>query len=314
MKVGVLLASFLLASCALAGGIKWEYEQFCERRPAYPSEADSPVATFRVSAMRPTLPAGLADQQASLERFICSYLTIPYYQIGWGRDPFRYGSTVPEAVRSLCDAWYEEYAAAAQEALEGGPLPIFLSGWFYSVEGRVEYLDERYLVYRVKLDEYEGGVHPAVWYRYLVWDFERKRPLWIDDFLDMRHQDAILGLVRKQVADDAGYPDYQRFCEEEFVFINRMPDNFALDDAGLSFIYNDYEASGYRGAPVEVYVGWEALRPFMKDPNMIPRLPIYKQAVEDRPLVIQNPVQIGGLVFGELEDARARRDKAEDEK
>lgn len=314
MKVVVLLASFLLASCALAGGIKWEYEQFCERRPAYPSVGDSPVATFRVSAMRPTLPAGLADQQASLERFICSYLTIPYYQIGWGRDPFRYGSTVPEAVRSLCDAWYEEYAAAAQEALEGGPLPIFLSGWFYRVEGRVEYLDERYLVYRVKLDEYEGGVHPAVWYRYLVWDFERKRPLWIDDILDMRHQEAIFGLVRKQVADDAGYPDYQRFCEEEFVFINRMPDNFALDDDGLSFIYNDYEASGYRGAPVEVYVGWEALRPFMKDPDMIPRLPIYKQAVEDRPLVIQNPVQIGGLVFGELEDARAGRDKAEDER
>ena len=310
MKVGAVLSSFLLASCALAGGIKWEYEQFCERRPAYPSEVDSPVATFRVSAMRPTLPAELADQQASLERFISSCLTIPYYEVGWGKDPFRHGSAVPEAVRSLCDAWYEAYDEAAQEALEGGPLPIFLSGWYRRVEGRVEYLDERYLVYRVKLDEYEGGVHPAVWYRYLVWDFERKRPLWIDDFLDMRHQDAILELVREHAAVSAGYSDYQRFCEEELVFINRMPDNFALNDDGLAFIYNDYEASGYRGAPVEICVGWEALRPFLKDPNMIPRLPIHKQAVENRPLVIQNPVQIGGLVFGELEDARAKRGEA----
>lgn len=143
-----------------------------------------------------------------MERCICSFLTIPSYQVGRGKDPFRHGSTVSEAVRSLCDAWYGAYAAAAQEALGDGPLPIFLSGWFVRLEGWVFYLDERYLVYRVKLDEYEGGVHPAVWYRYLVWSFERKRPLWIDDFLDMRHEDAILELVHKQVADAAGYSDY----------------------------------------------------------------------------------------------------------
>lgn len=114
----------------LPGGITWEYEQFCERRPAYSSQEDSPVATFRVSVMRPTLPVGFADQQALLERFIGSYLTIPSYQVHWGRDPFRYGETIPEAVRSLCDEWYEYYAGEAEAALAGRFRYFFPDGSF----------------------------------------------------------------------------------------------------------------------------------------------------------------------------------------
>lgn len=307
MKFGVLLHLFCLASYGFAGGITWEYEQFCERRPAYPSQENSPVATFRVSVMRPTLPAGFADQQALLERFIGSYLTIPSYQVHWGRDPFRYGETIPEAVRSLCDEWYEYYAGEAEAALADGPVPIFLSGWFIRLEGRVCYLDERCLVYRVERSEYEGGVHPSTWYRYLVWSFEKKRPLWLDEILDMKHGAEILEIMRWAVAVSSGYTDYGEYCGAEFVSIDRMPQNFALCDDGLVFIYNDYEASGYRGAPVEICVGWEALRPFVKDTGLIPRLPIYRQAAEDRPPLLKNTIKIGNLVFGEAEDGRAKR-------
>lgn len=310
MKVCVAVALFLLVSYALASGIKWEYEQFCERRRAYSSGDDSPVATFRVSAMWPTLPAELTDQQALLERFICSYLTIPYYQVEWGQDPFRHGVRVPEAVRSLCDAWYKRYDEAAQKALKGGPLPIFLSGWFIGLEGRVHYLDERYLVYAVGLVEYEGGVHPAAWYRYLVWSFERKRPLWLDDILDMKHEEEILEIVRKTAATAGGYSDYEKYRESEFVFIDKMPLNFAFDDDGLVFIYNDYEASGYRGDSLEICVGWEEVRPFMKDDGMISRLPTYKQTVEKRSPILKSADAIGNLVFGELEDGRPKREEA----
>lgn len=300
MKSKVLLIPLLLSLCGNGGDIIWEFEQFSEGRPAYPKRKDSPVASFRVSAMRPIMTGGFADQQHRIEKALCSYLTIPSYDAGRGEDPFVYGMKMPIALRAFCDDWYKGYEKAAKEAQEEGALPAFLDCWFMRVSGRVYYIDDRYLTYVVERSEHEGGMHPNVWYRYLVWSFEKERPLWLDDILDLKRKDAIIDVIRESAVADAGATNYAHYVESTHVDIESIPKNFAIEDRGVMFVYNDYENGFYRGGPLEIRVAWDDLRPVIKEPSLVPKLRTYRTAVEGLRADRRNPIKVGNLIFYEV--------------
>ena len=307
MKLKVLLALLVFSVRGIGGEITWVFEQFYESRPAYPALRDSPAATFRISAVKPIMTGGLADQQSGIEKALCSYLTIPSYDAGNGEDPFVYGMVMPSALRAFCDDWYKGYEKAAKEAQEEGALPAFLDCWFMRVSGRVYYIDDLYLTYVVERSEHEGGMHPNVWYRYLVWSFEKKRPLWIDDILDMKRKDAILDAIRESAVVDAGTTNYAHYVESTHVDIENIPKNFAIEDRGVMFVYNDYENGFYRGGPLEIRVGWEDLRRLVKEPSLVPKLPKYRTAVEGLRPVRRNPTKVGNLIFYEVKPTNGPR-------
>ena len=239
--------------------------QFNEIRSAYENEEDSPEAYMRAVVQRPVLCNGLASQQKGVESWLSGMLTA-------GKHPCE---RMREALGLMCDDWFCGYRAAAEEARVDGQ-PMFLGRWFVDLSADVYFYNEDYLSYAAVLKEFEGGLHAFdVQLRYGVWSFRDRRPMTTDDFFEKDQLANVVALVRETVATAGGYTNYASYAEQQLATIDKLPENFVVEDRGMEFVYNCYEIGSYSLGIVKAKVMWNDLLPFLKRKVVLPWMPFY---------------------------------------
>lgn len=266
--------------------------QFNEIRPAFKNEDGSPEAYMRVVVPRPILCNELAAQQERLEQWISGMLTADKYP----QERMR------KALGLMCDSWFDGYQEAAAESRTDN-LPRFLGYWFVELSAEMYFYNEDYLSYSAMLKEFAGGLHTFdVCYRYGVWSFRDQRPMTIDDFFEKDQITNVVALVREAVARAEGYTNYSHYAEERFADIDKLPENFAIEDRGMEFVYNCYEIGSYSLGIVKANVTWDDLSPFLKQGVALPWMPFYTKGGRIHKKALKNVMRIDNLEFGEMED------------
>ena len=256
-KQGLVIAVAVCAALCLVGcryGRATSSERFRPLRVERIQFSEREPAPFRALAERPILDGALAGQQAAVDEWIAGLILFGQYK----------ESTVYGALSLMRGKWSEMFEKASVQEEQTG-VPKYLHHWFFDVCGRIAFVDEHYLAYKVRLDEDEGWLHPFRNYRWSVWSFEHGRELSLSDIFEAESLPAVIDLVKADMARRHGYSDFAQYSKERCIEdFTELPANFTLDEQGIEFLFNTYEIACHACGDIRGHVWWNQLDPYLR--------------------------------------------------
>lgn len=224
--------------------LRVERIQFSERSPA----------PFRALAERPIFDGAKAAQQEAVDEWIAGLVLFGQYS----------ASTIDSALSLMLDKWSDTFEMARKKEEQTG-VSRYLHHWYFDVRGRIAFVDENYLAYKVRLDEDEGWLHPFRNYRWSVWSFVHGRELSLYDIFEAESLPAVIALVKADMARRHGYSDFKEYSKERCIEnFTELPVNFTLDEQGIEFLFNAYEIACHACGDIRGHVWWNQLNPYLR--------------------------------------------------
>jgi len=170
-------------------------------------------------------------------------------------------------------------ALKGERRLEGGGCSWTELVAEMSLEGRVVWSNEQYLSYRIRCCSYWGGAHPDVQVICGVLDRKTGRRILPEDFIREECLGKVLNELRRSIAkenpdsdvlrelatpDDRPYEEVLRTWQEEQSFYLKgsvgiapaLTDNFFFDANGVTWVFMEYQISGYADGCPSGTVSW----------------------------------------------------------
>ncbi|MCB0634603.1 MAG: DUF4163 domain-containing protein [Saprospiraceae bacterium] len=144
--------------------------------------------------------------------------------------------------------------------------PEYPFSWEIEVEGSVFYQSDKVLSVALNAYAYTGGAHPNFFLDLINFDLATGRKLTLNDiFSNLDQLKVVVENKFREVREidpktsiaDAGF-----FWGEPFA----LPESFALQEDGVYFFYNPYEAAAYALGATEFTIPYEDLKDLMKGP------------------------------------------------
>lgn len=135
---------------------------------------------------------------------------------------------------------------------------LITNSWAIELEGKQESKTENTLTILISSYSYLGGAHPNSYQTYLNFNQETGELIQLEDII--LDQEAVLSIAEQQFRTTYDLsPDdpltKAGLFKNEFVF----PQNFAITNKGLIFLYNPYEIGPYAAGYYEFTIPWESL-------------------------------------------------------
>lgn len=142
--------------------------------------------------------------------------------------------------------------------------------WNYEISVQVIGQNRHWMQMEVSTWGFTGGAHDFAYIYYYVLEKATGRKLKLNDFFDSTKLEKLRQMgevefckVRKitpsQSLSDAGFD----FEDDRFF----LPENFYFDQAGIHFIFNDYEVGPYTMRETEFFLPANKVVPLMKQPG-----------------------------------------------
>ena len=161
-----------------------------------------------------------------------------------------------EAAQSFLNEW--------RTANNSEPENSSNTGWEVSVTGEVGLHTPKVVSITMGSYSYAGGAHPNSFVSILNFDLKTGKSLtWKDLFTDMQ---ALEKLVEKEFKKARELPKNADLLEEGFFWGERfqLPTNFELQEEGVYFWYNPFEAAAYALGPTDFTISYQDLGKLVK--------------------------------------------------
>jgi hypothetical protein len=141
-----------------------------------------------------------------------------------------------------------------------------LSGlWFSYYEfssNEILYSKNDLLCYSVTCERYTGGAHGGHSYRAYVIDLKtglemKEKDLFIDGYQEDLAQILVNKIAEENHAENAKDLENQGFFSIDEIYPN---DNFAIDDTGITYYFNEYEIAAYVVGMTSVHLTYDEIR------------------------------------------------------
>lgn len=161
---------------------------------------------------------------------------------------------------SIATAYIREFDQLIQDT------PDYPFAWEIEVDGSVLYQSAKVLSVALNAYSYTGGAHPNIFLDLINFDLTNGKKLSLADlFTDEEGLKRMVERKFREVReidpgisiDDAGF-----FWGEAFA----LPENFALQEDGVYFYYNPYEAAAYALGATEFTIPYTDLKGLMREP------------------------------------------------
>lgn len=197
------------------------------------------------------------------KQFISSYFGEKYEQL-----------TPQEAIQQYADDYVENYKEL-EEIFSKDLAENELQGAWYSYyemsSDVILYNENGLLSYSVSFENYTGGAHGSHSFTNFTIDLENGRHITEEDLFVDGYETELAELLVEEIArkneldnkkdlEDIGY-----FSIDE-IYPN---DNFYIDATGITYTFNEYEIAAYALGATEVHLGFEQIKPLMKEDNPI---------------------------------------------
>lgn len=161
---------------------------------------------------------------------------------------------------SIADAYIQDFEQLIQET------PDYPFAWEIEVEGSAMHQSNKVLSVALNAYSYTGGAHPNIFLDLINFDLSSGKKLSLADIFS--DEDQLKALVEKKFREvreiessisivDAGF-----FWGDAF----SLPQNFALQEEGVYFHYNPYEAAAYALGATEFTIPYDDLKGVMRQP------------------------------------------------
>ncbi|PHN02677.1 DUF3298 and DUF4163 domain-containing protein [Flavilitoribacter nigricans] len=169
-------------------------------------------------------------------------------------------SELDGSLDSIADAYILDFEQLMQET------PDYPFAWEIEVEGSILHKSAKVLSVALNAYSYTGGAHPNIFLDLINFDLTNGKKLNLRDiFTD---EDKLRAVVEKKFREvreiepsisiaDAGF-----FWGDSF----SLPQNFALQEEGVYFHYNPYEAAAYALGSTEFTIPYEDLKEVIRQP------------------------------------------------
>lgn len=155
---------------------------------------------------------------------------------------------------AVADSFLLEWQRASQ-AGEGG----VAGGWELTVTGEVGLHTPKVAVVSLGTYSYAGGAHPSSYTVFFNFDLKTGRALtWPDLVSDTS---ALAVIAEKKFKQARELPSDADLILEGFFWEGKftLPKNFELQEEGIYFWYNPYEAASYAQGPTDFLITYEEL-------------------------------------------------------
>jgi hypothetical protein len=169
-------------------------------------------------------------------------------------------SDLDGSLDSIADAYIQDFEQLMQET------PDYPFAWEIEVEGSVLHQSSKVLSVALNAYSYTGGAHPNIFLDLINFDLSNGKKLSLRDiFSDEEQLRALVERKFREVREiepsvsiaDAGF-----FWGDAF----SLPQNFALQEDGVYFHYNPYEAAAYALGATEFTIPYEDLKEVIRQP------------------------------------------------
>ena len=156
----------------------------------------------------------------------------------------------------------DQYLKSYEEFLQD--VPDYEMGWWLEGSYEIHRNDAQTISIELMISSYTGGAHPIGFSQTLNFSVDDGSIMSWDDLINDKA--AWLKLVEKEFKNAWDLPETASLQEEGFFWDKTffLPNNFALTDEGVYFIYNVYEAAPYALGPTEFLIPYETAKPFLK--------------------------------------------------
>jgi len=135
--------------------------------------------------------------------------------------------------------------------------------WQIVKTNEVLFQNKHYLSFVNEEYSFTGGAHGNTIRDHYVFDLKKNLVLEADDFFDLTKCEELIQL-QKQSLEKAGF-EIDGFWEDGF----RCDDNFYILDKGFVFHYDQYEIASYAAGPMDIFISFEEIKPFMLNPEIL---------------------------------------------
>ncbi|MCO6487155.1 MAG: DUF3298 domain-containing protein [Phaeodactylibacter sp.] len=227
-----------------ATALVFEQERFS--RQSASCEQDSNRCA-RVSAVYPLAVAGPEEAARSINDSLLAYVKVSLAVFSPSPED------IPQSLDAIADDFLEEYEAVMSEAGEQE------GSWSVELEGSVLYQSGRLAAVRLGTFSYAGGAHPNSFEYLLNFDARTGKVLRLPDLVrDTARLKELAELAFRQARElgpDENLSEAGFFWEGPFA----LPENYAMTEEGLYFVYNPYEVAAYAMGPTEFTLSREEL-------------------------------------------------------
>lgn len=169
-------------------------------------------------------------------------------------------SELAGSLDSIADAYIWEFEQLMEET------PDYPFAWEIDIEGSVMYHSPKVLSVGLNAYSYTGGAHPNIFLDLLNFDLSSGEKLTLSDLFNdkIKLRMVVENKFRevREIEPSVSIEEAGFFWGESFT----LPENFALQEEGVYFHYNPYEAAAYALGSTEFTIPYEDLEGILRKP------------------------------------------------
>ena len=177
--------------------------------------------------------------------------------------------TMQQAVDSFANFYTSEYKKNMAPLYREDVDNDTKHAWYeyrYEIETETEEGKDDCLVYIVELSMYEGGAHGIEQKLAMNFDEKTGKQITYDDLFVQGYDHRLREMLLEKLKKHTNTHSLEELQEEGYLFSMDIyaPQNFILDDDGITFIYNPYEIAAYAKGRTELTLSYAELKAIMK--------------------------------------------------
>ncbi|NMA73435.1 MAG: DUF3298 and DUF4163 domain-containing protein [Bacteroidales bacterium] len=139
-----------------------------------------------------------------------------------------------------------------------------VGAWYFyekSLSSLIDYYNKDLLVYKIDYSEYTGGAHGIYAINYYNFDLQKKMIINLDDILVPNYKEALTTELWNQLMIDNQVTSKEQLKDMGFESTGELipTSNFALDNTGITFVYNVYEIAPYSMGAISITLPYQKI-------------------------------------------------------
>lgn len=138
--------------------------------------------------------------------------------------------------------------------------------WQIILQNDIVYKDKKFISIMKELFAYTGGAHGNTNRFYYVYSFDKEKIVLASDIFKENSCNDLIELqkssLNKIFEDTSGFWLDGLKCDQ----------NFYVVESGLVFHYDQYEIASYAAGPIDIFLSFEEIEPFLREPELFEHL------------------------------------------
>ena len=169
-------------------------------------------------------------------------------------------ATVSKDAEQVASGFFEDFRNAAM-GRDRRP------AWYLERKVSTVWWADSLLSLRFYEESYTGGAHPNFGAGFQVFDLKRESVVTLDSLIKPDPSDKLLRKAEESFRTEQIVMEGESLDEAGFWFEGKqfyLPENYALTDSGLLFLYNPYEIGPYSEGMIEFTIPYRELKPLLR--------------------------------------------------